>query len=151
MILIDTRERKNDGVELYFAANRIPFDRTKLYVGDYMTVGGTVSVDRKQNLNEWAMCILGSSRRRFIDEVVRARKAGIKLVILIEHGEGIRTIKDVAKWENPIKKAHPEAVSGRDLMEATFRFHIGYGVNVLFCDKDETGRRINEILTEALK
>lgn len=146
MILVDTREQKAGHVEEYFAASRIPFDRTKLYVGDYMKVGGTVSVDRKQNLNEWSMCLLGSSRRRFLDEVYRAKKAGIDLVVLIEHGDGIKTIQDVATWENPIREKHPEAVTGRALMEATYKFHIAYKLNIFFCEKDETGRRIVELL-----
>lgn len=146
MILVDTREKKNDNVELFFASHKIPFDRSKLYVGDYMTVGGTVTIDRKQNLNELAMCLLGSSRRRFIDETMRAKRAGLELIILVEHGEGIKSIKDVGTWVNPILDKHPNAVTGRSLMDAIYKFHIGYGVNIFFCNKDETGAKIIELL-----
>ena len=151
MILVDTREKKNDHVEQFFAWHRIPFDRTKLYVGDYMIPGGIVTVDRKQNLNEWAMCLLGSSRRRFLDEVARARRAGLTLIVLIEHGEGIRSIKDISSWTNPILDKHPNAVTGRHLMDETFKFHIAYGINVLFCDKNETGSKIYELLTKGVE
>lgn len=146
MILVDTRERKNDHVERFFMLSRIPFDRTKLYVGDYMEIGGTVTIDRKQNLNELAMCLLGSSRRRFIDETMRAKRAGLELIILVEHGEGIKSINDVGAWVNPILDKHPNAVTGRSLMDAIYKFHIGYGVNIFFCDKTETGAKIIELL-----
>lgn len=151
MIMVDTREQKSGHVESYFEAQGIKFARTKLFVGDYMLLDNPrFVIDRKRNLSEWSGCLF-ASRRRFYDEVRRARDAGITLAILIEHSAQIKTIEDIAKWHNPLLKKVPNAVTGRDLREATYHLHIAYGVPVYFCDKRHTGQEIVRILTEALK
>lgn len=101
MILIDTREKPKAiaKIEKYFNDNGIDYDSSKLYVGDYQNLDNPkIVVDRKQNLAE----ILGNiTQKRFRDELIRAKKAGIHLVILIEHSKDITCIDDIVKWKNP--------------------------------------------------
>lgn len=143
MLYADSREKKNAHILAYFDRHGIEYEIRPLNVGDYMFEGGTVSVDRKQNLDEISKNLMNKSdKSRFWKEVRRAKEQGIKLIVLCEHGGKIHSIKDVATWHS---KYSP--VSGRDLMEELYRVHIAYNVDFLFCDKRSTGRRILEILS----
>lgn len=150
-VIVDTREKKCGHVTDYLDAHGIEWQRHKLDCGDYMVVGQDgYSIDRKQNLSEWANCLF-AERRRFYDEVRRASASGITLSVLIEHGGQIHKIEDIKLWNNPRLADHPNAVTGRDLMEATYALHIAYRIPIYFCDKRSTGREIIRLLTEAPK
>lgn len=144
MLICDSREKKNEHILRYFDRHGIEYEIRKLDVGDYMLDGdNTVSVDRKQNLDEVAHNLMNKSdKSRFWKEVRRARDKGIRLIVLCEHGGKIHNIKDVANWHS---KYSP--VSGTSLMNEIYRVHIAYGVEFLFCPKISTGRRILEILS----
>ena len=143
-LICDSREKKNAHILAYFDRNGIEYEIRKLDVGDYMVDSdNTVSVDRKQNLDEVAHNLMNKSdKSRFWKEVRRAREKGIRLIVLCEHGGKIHNIKDVANWHS---KYSP--VSGTNLMNEIYRVHIAYGVEFLFCPKISTGRRILEILS----
>lgn len=105
-----------------------------------------ISVDTKQNLNELSKNLMNrSDRSRFWKEVRKAKEHGIRLIILCEHGGQIKSIPDVAKWHS---KYSP--VSGRALMDEIYRVHISYGVDFIFCDKRNTGKKIIELLGGAV-
>lgn len=144
-ILVDTRE-KPQAIKLileYFDRHEITVERTKLDTGDYMLEGNPkLIVDRKQSLGEMAHNLLSPDRKRFYNEVRRARAEGIKLVILCEHGPDIRNASDVRKWVPKFGK-----VNGKALSDAIFRLEIAYGVPTFFCSKRSTGKRIIELLT----
>lgn len=130
---------------------------SKLFVGDYMALDNPmVIVDRKQNLIE----ICGNvcqEHERFRAELIRAQENGIHLVILCEHGDGIETMEDVIFWSNP-RSTKRVKVNGRwttietKAMKGEVLYRImktmtdKYGVEWQFCNKDETGKRILEIL-----
>lgn len=101
----------------------------------------TITIDRKQNLQELLNNMKTKDNSRFWKEIRRSKKEGIKMIILCEHGGKIHSIKDVATWKSKYSK-----VTGRQLMEEMYRAHISYGVEFLFCDKRSTGRRIAELL-----
>ena len=61
--------------------------------------------------------------------------------MICENGKGIKSIEDVAKWENPYGK-----VSGKSLREAIYSCSIGYGIEFIFCNRRQTGKLIYEIL-----
>lgn len=147
MIICDSRERKNQHVLRYFDAHGIPYRIQKLDVADYMLEGvDGFAIDRKQNLAELSTNLMNrKDHARFWKEVRRARDAGIRMVVLCEHGGKIRSILDVEGWQNPYS-----GVSGRMLMEELYRVHIAYGVEFLFCDKQSTGKRIVSLLRDAL-
>ena len=116
-------------------------------MGDYMTGhDAKISVDRKQNLGE--VCNnLCQGYRRFTAECQRAKDAGIKLVVLIEHGGKIKALEDVAIWKNPRSKDSPYAVGGIRLQYIMMRVAMEYGIEWQFCEKRQTGKRIIDILS----
>lgn len=101
MILIDSREKPKAITKIIkcFEENNIDYDTSKLYVGDYQSLDNPkIIVDRKQNLAEIMQNV---TQKRFRDELIRAKKAGIHLIILIEHSKDITCIDDIIKWKNP--------------------------------------------------
>lgn len=149
----DTRNKigKHKNIEEYCRNNGIEIVRQSLCVGDYtLPADHSVCIDTKKDLLELAMD-LGNDKSRFYKEVRRAVQYGIKLIVLTEHGGKVKSIQDVAAWNNPLlNPRHPKhcanAMTGRELMERIYRCHIAYGAEFLFCDKRETGRRILELL-----
>jgi len=142
----DTRDKagKHDNVDSYLLKYGHEIIYRKLDVGDVMAEGvPNISIDLKRNLGELSKNLMNrEDHSRFYKEVRRARQSGIKLYILCEHGGKIKSIQDVAQWSDKYS-----GVSGRRLMDELYRIHISYGVEVLFCARRSTGRRIIEILT----
>lgn len=147
-IQIDTREKARAIKKILETFDRMGVKHysSKLYVGDYMSLDNPrLVVDRKQNLLE--ICgNVGQDLERFRAELIRAKEAGIRVIILCEHGYGIKSMTDVLKWENPRLKESPMAISGERLYRKMAALHRTYGVEWHFCTKAETGRRICEIL-----
>lgn len=100
MILIDSREKPKAITKIIkcFEENKIDYDTSKLYVGDYQSLDNPkIVIDRKQNLAEIMQNV---TQKRFRDELIRSKKAGIHLIILIEHSQDITCIDDITKWKN---------------------------------------------------
>lgn len=150
IIQIDSREKTHiiEGIIRQFDEMKIKHISTKLVVGDYYSIDNPkVSIDRKHNLSECANNLTNDSGR-FMREVRLAKELGMHLIILVEHGGWCKSLRDVEKWHNPMQGKIPYAISGKDLMERMYKVHIAYGVDWLFCDKRQTGKRIVEILGE---
>ena len=148
MILVDSREHQHAIKRILeaFDEEGVRHASTKLYVGDYQEVGnGLLVVDRKQNLGEIANNVC-QGHERFRAELERAKDAGVRLVILCEHGGQIRKLEDVAAWKNPRLKESPKAITGERLCKVMQTMTDRYGVRWEFCDKRQTGKRILEIL-----
>lgn len=142
IIICDTREQKNQKILEYFKAHNILYIEQKLETGDYMdSEKMDITIDRKQNLGELLHNMCSHDKIRFWDEIRRAHETGIRFIILCEHGENYKDIKDVARYKDKHSK-----VSGRHLMNQMYRTQIAYGVEFVFCDKRSTGRRILELL-----
>lgn len=141
--VFDTREKRNEHIKAYFDKRGIEYEIRKLDVGDYQIEGKPqISIDRKRNLQELSKNLMNAKdHSRFWKEVRRAREQKIKLFVLVEHGGQIKSIEDVAKWEDKYS-----GVSGRDLMNEIYRVHISWGCEFIFCDKRSTARKIIEIL-----
>ena len=162
----DTREqtKKHDHVLKYFASENIKVVRSKLYVGDYTRLDKQdICVDTKKDLQEaYGNIILHNAR--FKAECVRAKEAGIRLVILIADAR-IRDVSEVHTWDNPrfrkwetvkaaqamgkllhIKLSPKPPVPSAQLQRAMETIGERYGVVWQFCPKEETGKRILEIL-----
>jgi hypothetical protein len=165
-IFEDTRNpvSKHKNIHDYCDANKIKIERTKLFVGDYtLPTNQTICIDTKQDLQEVYGNVI-QDHVRFKAEILRAKAAGIRLIILVEQ-EGIKSLSDVPNWKNPrvlkwhkIHNAHkagkmlnikinnsPPASSLKLAMSMT-SMQNKYGVEWQFCDKSETGKRIVEIL-----
>lgn len=164
-IQIDTREHKSelDRIMAQFDRLGVTYFKSKLFVGDYMSLDNPrLVIDRKKDLQE----ICGNvtrSHERFKKELMRAKEQGIKIIILIEHGQGVETLEDVFFWKNPRRTDHrwntvngkrkfvyiPEhkrATNGDRLYKCLCTIRDRYGVQFEFCRKDETGKRIIELL-----
>ena len=139
--IFDTREKKNDHIKAYFEKHGIQFKVQKLDEGDYQIEGNpNITVDRKQNMQEVYNCVV-NDKSRFMKEVRRCYEKRIKLYVLIEHGGQIKSLADVPKW---VPKYG--TISSREIAERLYRLHISYGVEIIFCDKRSTGKRIVELL-----
>ena len=115
-----------------------------------------VIVDRKQNLTEVCSNVC-QDHDRFRRELVLAKENGIQLIILCEHGKDIKSLEDVIFWKNPRSEKRKKidgkwqtvqtnAMKGDVLYKILTTLQEKYGVRFEFCDKDETGKRIVELL-----
>ena len=105
-IQIDSREKARaiQKIVKQFDDAEIKHYTSKLYVGDYVSLNNSrLCIDRKQNLSE-LYGNLCQGHERFRAELIRAKEAGIKLIILIEHGGKIKTLDDVKNWEKSSEK-----------------------------------------------
>lgn len=149
MIFIhDTRDQagKHNNVINYLTENGHTVIRSKMYVGDVALFENQLRcIDLKKDLNEVAGNVC-QQHDRFQREMLRAKELGIQLVILVEHGHGVRSIDDVEGWVNPRLKKNPRATTGETLAKVMRTMQERYGVRWEFTTKAECGRRIVEIL-----
>ncbi|MBR1853404.1 MAG: ERCC4 domain-containing protein [Lachnospiraceae bacterium] len=159
VIQIDSREKARAVRNIVAEFDRAGINHpvSKLMVGDYMNYDNPrLVVDRKQNLTELC-CNVCQDHERFRNEIVRANENGIKLVFLVEHGDGIECLEDVIFWENPRRKkrrcidghwqtVETKATTGETLYNILTTIRQKYGVEFVFCRKEDTGRKIMELL-----
>ncbi|MBR5808844.1 MAG: ERCC4 domain-containing protein [Clostridia bacterium] len=147
-IQIDSREKAKaiQKILAEFDKQGITYDISKLIVGDYMNFDNPrLIIDRKQNLSE-VYGNLCQGHKRFVNELVRANRLGIHLIVLIEHGGQIKTLEDVKQWDNPRLKKSPYAWDGERLYNVMLTMQGKYGIEFKFCDKRNTGKKILELL-----
>lgn len=150
-IQIDSREKAHAITKILeeFDRQGVDYFVSKLYIADYMNMDNPrLVIDRKQSLSELCNNVV-QDHKRFAAELIRAKEHGIHVVVLVEHGHGIRCLQDVINWQNPRLKQSPMAVSGERLFRILSTMQNNrdrYDVEFLFCDKNETGKRIIEIL-----
>jgi hypothetical protein len=240
LILEDTRqqENKHKNKHEYFLKNKIYWNRTALYIGDYTLPNDqSICVDTKKGLEEvindihfksiskkdlqikideifvkhhitsisqneilhmiWDndserfpereitdICFANGISERIIADLqqlyikrrgffhrglIRAKNSGIKLYILIENDDGLKSIKDVFHWQNPrsyryyriaymhnkgqwlgtpLPKRKP--TSGKTLAKAMLTIEAKYHAKFLFCKSQETGEMIIKILNKQI-
>ena len=144
VVQIDTREKARAIRQIIrtFDAKGVKHYTSKLFVGDYMALDNPkVIVDRKQNLLEVCSNVC-QDHERFRAELKRAADCGIKLIILVEHGEGIASLEDVIFWQNPRLATSPRALTGERLYKTLRTIERKYGCTFAFCEKADTGREI---------
>lgn len=152
MLVCDSREKWTqhekpmpNSIGDWFLRHGVEYQVRKLDVGDYMLEGGSVTIDRKQNLDELAKNLTNpKDRSRFYKEIRRSKEKGLTMIILCECGGKVKSIPDVVTW-----RSEHSPVTGRVLMERIYQVHISYGVEFLFCDKRSTARKIIELLYES--
>jgi hypothetical protein len=162
-IQIDTREHKHEAerIEKQFDAMGVSHFRSKLYCGDYQSLdNGRLVIDRKKDLHELCGNVT-QQHERFRKELIRAQQAGIRIIVLCEHGEGIERLSDVYFWTNPrlFKRkwvvvdgkprqvpAYPKATTGPQLVRTLETINERYNVQFFFCDPVNTGEMIVRLL-----
>lgn len=148
VIVCDTREKPRAirNILAEFERKGVTVVRRALTFADYWNPDRPdVTVDRKQNLSEVAANVT-TDRKRFVREIERCNRAGCHLIILVEHSNRIRCLKDVIGWKNPRLKESPYAVSGERLFRIMKAMELYYGIEWQFCNKQSTGRRIIELI-----
>lgn len=158
-IQVDSREKQHaiQDILTEFDKQGINHYTSKLFVGDYMSLDNPrLVIDRKQNLHELCGNVC-QQHERFRAEMQRAKENGIKIIFLCEHGRNIKALDDVLWWTNP-RETYREKLKGvwvtkhRKVMQGDTLYKIlntmqnRYGVEFLFCEKKDTGKRIIELL-----
>lgn len=163
-VQVDTREHAKEWerIKEQFDALGVQYFRSKMYVGDYQSLDNPrLVIDRKKDLQEICGNVSSKQHERFKAELLRAKEQGIKLVILCEHGADIKSLEDVFFWQNPRKYQirwktvngkrvkdviSAKAVDGNQLYKSLCTIRDRYNVDFVFCQKEETGQKIIEIL-----
>lgn len=155
----DTRQKPSQHTikNEYFKAEGFTVERTKLYVGDYMFPGGTITVDTKADIYELASN-LKQQHERFRRECVRASEAGYQLIVLVENVDKVSNLYDLADWIEPMdhfmarKRKSGGRVkvrfTGTSLYKACKTMTERYGVWFAFCPPEGAGARVIELLKE---
>lgn len=166
VLLEDTRnpESKHRNVHEWAQEAGVTIIRTKLLVGDYtLPTDQRVCVDTKYGMQE-VYSNLVQQHERFRAECELAQKAGVLLSVLVEE-PGMNGLDDVKKWRNPRRdrwfRVHVAHKAGK-LMGVkipkvpplppdriyTMMQTMGdkYGIEWVFCSKEETGSFIWELL-----
>lgn len=163
VLYCDTREHAKEWERISKQLDKlnVRYFRTKLFVGDYQSLDNArLVVDRKKDLLELCSNVC-QQHQRFQAELKRAEEAGIRIIVLCEHGDDIQDLSDVFFWQNPrLEKttirmvdgrprrvaANPKALTGEKLYKALSTISQRYHVQFEFCNKRDTGKRIVELL-----
>ena len=147
VLLEDSRQKpeKNKHIREQLEQLGYKVDRCKLYCGDYAwATNQSICVDTKANMGEIESNLV-HDHERFREECIRAKEAGIQLIVLIQDSK-IKSVGDVFPWYNPRKRFSPKAVSGRQLGKIMMSMESKYGVRFEFCPKSDVGQRIVSLL-----
>ena len=167
IILEDTRQQaqKHDLKHKWFEQNGITIRRQALYVGDYtLPTDQSVCIDTKKDIQELVSDICGKQHERFRNECIRAKEAGIKLIILVENRGGhikdniiqptIHSLEELHRWKNPRlfiflrgKQKYPSATRGVTLQMACMTIRAKYGAEFMFVTPEKSAEKIVELLT----
>lgn len=147
VILEDTRNKPNKNKHIRDQLESLGYkvQRSKIYCGDYTwATNQSICVDTKQDLQEVVGNVI-QQHERFRSECIRAKEAGIKLIILITEPK-VTCLADVFGWWNPRLRYSKKATTGRQLGKILYSMKEKYGVDFQFCKKNEVGKRIIELL-----
>lgn len=144
MIIVDSREKKWDHIKDYFDKNNVEyvFPR-KLDSGDYFNTDNPgIVIDRKANLQELCGNLSRGEKNiiRFTSECKRAKQQQLRLIVLIE-GTNFREIRELSGWRSKYGN-----YTGKWLSDRMFNLTISYNVEWMFCRKNETAKKILEVL-----
>lgn len=150
-LIVDTREQDTDRLRRRIRQTGLSFVRQKLDFGDYSAkttldngtefdISGSVSIERKMNLDELCACYC-KGRKRFTREFERAKSAGAKVYLLIEN----------ANWEKTYNGSYRSKMSPQALTASLFAWLARYNCQIIFCKEETSGKIIREILYREMK
>lgn len=153
-IIIDTREKQIDHILKAFEKNNIDYTRRALPIGDYIIEGPNghvpnVVIERKNSIDEIISNLLDTATKdengnnRFIRELIRAKKANKKFILLIED-EKFYTNLVTGNYRSNM---NPKAAKGMILsLESKFR-----NLSIVWMSKKEVASYIHSILYYAIR
>lgn len=155
-ILVDTREQDTKRARSRYESFGVPYKRATLAYGDYAynavlpdghqiydpgrTIMPQCVVERKMSLDELANCFT-HSRDRFRREFERAKEAGARVYLVCEN----------ASWENLINGKYRSRFNPNAFVASITAYMARYGMTLIFCKEESSGRIIKEILYRELK
>lgn len=99
--------------------------------------------------------------------LVRAQVRGVRLYVLVENKDGIKSVKDLFSWVNPallryrkiqrkksegkwqsVALSSKEPMKGEYVAKACLTMELRYGVKFEFCKPEDSAKRIIELLTQ---
>ena len=109
--------------------------------------------------------IYGKYASNFRKEYIEAKKSNIPLYILVRNEDGIKSLRDLKKWDNPklsrynkIVAMHGQGkwgriplpqkvpINGEDLFKKCLMIEQRYGCKFLFCKPEELGKLALKLL-----
>jgi ERCC4-type nuclease len=150
----DAREKRNyhNNIEDYCKKINLPIIRKRLEVGDYRLANidengniefiNNISVDVKGvgGLEELASDLYRDSKE-LNKKYKKCFHSGIKLIVLIQ--EDINCMDELLEWKSKHSK-----INGRFLVYLIHTLQISYGIRFIFCNPQDTGAKILELLKE---
>jgi ERCC4-type nuclease len=153
-IIIDTREKQIDHIEKAFKKNNIDYIRRTLPIGDYIIEGSNghvpnVVIERKASIDEITSNLLDTATKdengnnRFTRELIRAKKANKKFILLIEDEKFYINLLT----GNYRSKVNSKAAKGMIMsLEAKYP-----NLNIVWMEKREVASYIHSILYYCLR
>lgn len=156
VILVDRREQPTDRARKRYTTFSAPYRYATLDYGDYAAnytlpsgklmygenrrVRADVVIERKMNLDELAGCFT-HGRERFRREFERAAANGARVYLLVEN----------ASWENLLNGKYRSKFNPKAFKASITAYMARYGMQVIMCKEETSGKLINEILYRELK
>ena len=151
ILMIDSREKPRAITKIidYFQQHDIEYDTSKLYAGDYIRYDNPqLIIDRKQSIQELAMNCT-KDHARFKRELEKVKVTNSRMIILVEQNsfsdrgkkQKVETIEDLILWSPTYGQ-----ICGEEIYRVLSSWVSKYPIEVEFCSKRSTGKRIAEIL-----
>ena len=149
-IVVDTREQVTPRAKKRYSDFGVEYTKAVLDYGDYTynldlpsgklhdtskRIKAKCVIERKQNLDELAMCFT-RSRDRFRKEFLRASENGAKVYLLIEN----------ASLDMLLKGQYRSRFKPAAFVASLMAWAVRYNMTPIFCEMEHSGRIIREIL-----
>ena len=149
VIVEDSRNQigKHKNINAYLESVGVRVLRSKMIVGDYtLPADQRICIDTKKDMVEVSQNIF-QDHKRFKAECQLAKDCGIHLVVLIEDNT-VANWDELLKWVSPQPNRSALTPNGERCYKVMKAMEYSYGVEFQFCKKNDTGKRILQILTE---
>lgn len=154
IIIIDTREKNIEHIIKAFEKNNIKYERRALPIGDYIIEGSSgyvpnVVIERKASIDELIGNLLDTATKdengnnRFTRELIRAKKANKKFILLIEDEKFYINMLT----GNYRSKVNPRAAKGM-IMSLQAKYS---NLSIMPIEKKLAGSYIHSVLYYALR
>lgn len=153
IIECDTRQQKESHIIKYFADNNIRFIKNKLYAGDYKLVNSAkIIVDTKKDLLELCGNLTKTTEHERVKrEIECAKEIGCERFIFLIADPQIKFVDEVYTWKRPLNwktKKYRTQVQPATLQKIMQTMATKYGVEFLFCTKEQMGKYVVDLLTD---
>lgn len=155
-VCVDTREQPSARARRRYQDFGCPWERRKLEYGDYTynfmlpdgrplwlpsaKISPPVSIERKMGLEELSTCFT-RDRARFKAEFERAKLENASIYLLVEN----------ASWEHILNGKYDTKLNPKAFTASITAYMARYGVKLIFCKAETSGKLIKEILYRELK